>query len=384
MRGCYKKVMYSCGHEGLLYVSGKSADKQEKIEWAERDGICPACYAKMKREEREESRKEEAQVNGFPELEGSEKQISWANEIRSKFFENLNHAIECVKVTDKIQAQIDRATEMLRTVNTARFWIDNRDNTKNLFKLLDAYDKWCLDTCFSENHPKEESTAEKEAKDESTLVPEQVNFDGTVEVKIDNPKISVTYPIKDRTFSLLLRSLGYVWIREERAHVRVIKKEWRYGTIEDRAAETVNKLLLKGFRVMCLDKDIREKAVKADFKPEQTRWIVGFDNSKLLGICWNRDKGDDFYLDAKRLPGAEWSRDNGAVMVSPKEWREIRDFANINGFSISPGAERRMKEAENNELPVRPESPKEDLQPDKLKEILNKDAEIPKDLMDDD
>ena len=135
---------------------------------------------------------------------------------------------------------------------------------------------------------------------------------------------------------------------------------------------------------MCLDKDIREKAVKADFKTEQTRWIVGFDNSKLLGICWNRDKGDDFYLDAKRLPGAEWSRDNGAVMVSPKEWREIRDFANINGFSISPGAERRMKEAENNELPVRPESPKEELQPDKLKEILNKDAEIPKDLMDDD
>ena len=43
-----------------------------------------------------------------------------------------------------------------------------------------------------------------------------------------------------------------------------------------------------------------------------------------------------------------------------------------------------MKDAENNELPVRPESPKEELQPDKLKEILNKDAEIPKDLMDDD
>ena len=30
MNGCYKKVKYSCGHEGLLYVSGKSADKQEK------------------------------------------------------------------------------------------------------------------------------------------------------------------------------------------------------------------------------------------------------------------------------------------------------------------------------------------------------------------
>ena len=384
MNGCYKKVKYSCGHEGLLYVSGKSADKQEKIEWAERDGICPACYAKMKREEREESRKEEAQVNGFPELSGSEKQINWANEIRSRFFRDLTNAIQGVKINDKIQAQIDESMEMFRNVNEARFWIDNRENAVSFLKMLNAYENWKLDH-LRETSQQEESEAENEAKKESTLVPERVNFEGTVEVKIDGSKISVEYPIKDRTFSLLLRSLGYVWIREERAYVRVVKKEWRYGTVEDRAAETVNKLLLKGFRVMCLDKDIREKkAVKADFKPEQTRWIVGFDNSKLLGICWNRDKGDDFYREAKRLPGAEWSRDNGAVMVSPKEWREIRDFANINGFSISPGAERRMKDAENNELPVRPESPKEELQPDKLKEILNKDAEIPKDLMDDD
>lgn len=383
MRGCYKKVVYSCGHEGLLYVSGKSADKQEKIEWAERDGICPACYAKMKHEEREEARKEEAQKNGFPELSGSEKQINWANEIRSRFFRDLTNAIQGVKINDKIQAQIDESMEMFRNVNEARFWIDNRENAVSFLKMLNAYENWKLDH-LRETSQQEESEAENEAKKESTLVPERVNFEGTVEVKIDGSKISVEYPIKDRTFSLLLRSLGYVWIREERAYVRVIKKEWRYGTVEDRAAEVVNKLLLKGFRVMCLDENVREKAVKADFMPEQTRWIVGFDNSKLLGICWNRDKGDDFYLDAKRLPGAEWSRDNGAVMVSPKEWREIRDFANINGFSISPGAERRMKEAENNELPVRPESPKEDLQPDKLKEILNKDAEIPKDLMDDD
>ena len=382
MRGCYKKVKYSCGHEGLLYVSGNSADKQEKIEWAERDGICPACYTQMKREEREEARKEEAQKNGFPELSGSEKQINWANEIRSRFFRDLTNAIQGVKINDKIQAQIDESMEMFRNVNEARFWIDNRENAVSFLKMLNAYENWKLDH-LRETSQQEESEAENEAKKESTLVPERVNFEGTVEVKIDGSKISVEYPIKDRTFSLLLRSLGYVWVREERAYVRVIKKEWRYGTVEDRAAEVVNKLLLKGFRVMCLDENVREKAVKADFMPEQTRWIVGFDNSKLLGIRWNREKGDDFYRAAKRLPGAEWCREKGAMMVDPKEWREIRDFANINGFSISPGAERRMQEAENNELPVRPETPKEKAQPNKLKEILNKEAVIPNDLKDD-
>ena len=32
-------------------------------------------------------------------------------------------------------------------------------------------------------------------------------------------------------------------------------------------------------------------------------------------------------------------------MVDPKEWREIRDFAKINGFSISPLAERKLQVA---------------------------------------
>ena len=70
----------------------------------------------MKREEREEARKEEAHENGFPELSGSEKQINWANEIRSKFFGDLNEAIARVKINDKIQAQIDKAMEMMKTV----------------------------------------------------------------------------------------------------------------------------------------------------------------------------------------------------------------------------------------------------------------------------
>ena len=165
--------------------------------------------------------------------------------------------------------------------------------------------------------------------------------------------------------------------------MRVIKKEWRYGTVEDRAAETVNKLLLKGFRVMCLDENVpREGAVKADFKPEQTRWNCGdLITRSFWGYAGTATKAMIFIVRQSVFLVPSGAEITGAVMVSPKEWREIRDFANINGFSISPGAERRMKDAENNELPVRPESPKEELQPDKLKEILNKDAEIPKDLM---
>lgn len=383
----YKTVTYSCGHEGLLYVGGlKSADKAKKIEWAEREGLCPTCYAQMMRKSRNEKYNTEAKENEFPELTGSEKQISWANEIRSKFFERLTNATRGIKITERIQQLIDKAMEMLRTINTARFWIDNRVGITSIPAMLAAYDKWCLDHLDHMEETKRncESEAEKEAKEESTLVPEQVNFEGTVEVKVDGSKIAVAYPIKDRTFSLLLRSLGYVWAHDERAYVRNICKEWRYGTVKDRAVEVVNKLLLKGFRVLCLDENIRDKAVNADFEPEQTRWIVGFDNSKLLGVCWNRDKGDDFYRAAKRLPGATWSRDYGAVMVDPKEWREIRDFAKINGFSISPLAERKLQEAKDNELPVRPETPKEEKQTNKLKEILSKDAEIPKDLMDDD
>ena len=83
-------VTFSCGHEGEVNLYGKAAERDRRIAWYEKEGICPDCYRKMKEEERRKADEElaayadkiETEYN-LPELEGTEKQIAWARKIRA-------------------------------------------------------------------------------------------------------------------------------------------------------------------------------------------------------------------------------------------------------------------------------------------------------------
>ena len=80
----FEKVTYRCGHEGEIEVYGKADKRNYVVSMKERD-ICPDCYKKQQQEITIKETKE----SGFPELNGSEKQISWANQIRIKASKDL-------------------------------------------------------------------------------------------------------------------------------------------------------------------------------------------------------------------------------------------------------------------------------------------------------
>ena len=37
-------ITYSCGHEGIVTLFGKQADRDKMIKFYEEKGICPDCY----------------------------------------------------------------------------------------------------------------------------------------------------------------------------------------------------------------------------------------------------------------------------------------------------------------------------------------------------
>lgn len=41
-------VKFSCGHTHTVQLFGKYADRERKIEYFERCGVCPDCYREMK------------------------------------------------------------------------------------------------------------------------------------------------------------------------------------------------------------------------------------------------------------------------------------------------------------------------------------------------
>ena len=81
----FEKVTYSCGHEGKIEVYGKADKRNYVVSMKERD-LCPECY----RKEQQEKISTETKEMRFPELNGSEKQISWANQIRLNASKDLS------------------------------------------------------------------------------------------------------------------------------------------------------------------------------------------------------------------------------------------------------------------------------------------------------
>lgn len=80
-------VTYSCGHEGTVELFGKNSERERKIWYFENHGLCPECYKKACDEAKAEFAAYTEQVEALydlPELEGTEKQVAWAREIRAK------------------------------------------------------------------------------------------------------------------------------------------------------------------------------------------------------------------------------------------------------------------------------------------------------------
>ena len=69
-------INYTCGHTERVQLYGAHKDRYAKIEAMERRA-CPECEAK--------AAQEQAAPDGLPALAGSDKQISWAADIRARW-----------------------------------------------------------------------------------------------------------------------------------------------------------------------------------------------------------------------------------------------------------------------------------------------------------
>ena len=107
-------VTYACGHTEEVVVFGKRADREKKIAWLEAQ-LCAECRAR--------EGAAQGAAKGWAALEGSPKQIAWAEDIRGETMD----AIAVLKTrTDEEAAHKDRVIAYLGGITSAEWWIDNR------------------------------------------------------------------------------------------------------------------------------------------------------------------------------------------------------------------------------------------------------------------
>ena len=312
-----------CGKSYRVQMYGKIRDREwRKNNW---NGICDECKEKSKQEAIQKA-VTWAKERGLPELEGTEKQVAWAETIRKKWIETL----ERLPLTENEE----KALLFLQGQTKARFWIDSRfEDSKSMLK-------WA-----SNNMPTEktitEKEIEKEASEEATIRPQDTKTETVAEIRILKETVQVEFPEKREDFRKIIKSNGYRWSGScwER------KIDCWSGPIEDRAAEIGHKLLAAGFCVRIFDEDLKNMAINGSYRDEQTRWITKRISGEYTGwfaIRWHRYR-ENFYREAKRIAGSRWSSPN--VVVPPEHFEEVLDFAEMYGFELSDGAKELVTQA---------------------------------------
>ena len=308
-------------------------------------------------------------------LSGTEKQVEWANRIRSKITKNviLCYAFNAKKsfFVEMDEELIKKSEHFILSKNKASFWIENREKDYTQFQRL-------IENVIYYEEEKEKNIideARKEAtvypNDQKTKVVAEIIFDDEIhEIKVKSEKDQI---VINTVKSLHYDWSGKVWYRETVPYKR---------DVADRMAEVGNKLLLAGVPIIIWGEAIREKAINGEYEKECFRWITKNMSDNKISILFN---GDELYRKAKRLPHAKW--DNGRMTVPARYYAEIRDFAKINEFKITPAAEELLSQAEDDEKAhIKTTIKKADVKKEEnteLEDILNSSREVLEDLKDD-
>lgn len=150
-------ITHICGHNETHQLYGPGKDRTQRAKWLETT-LCSDCYKAEQERQKIESAQiaaEENKESGLPALEGTDKQITWAETIRAKIKAEMDSIISQIVTTEPQTSEqtqskewaIEDAKIILRQKKAA-YWIDNRGMTaRSLLKR--RYDKRIADKALS-------------------------------------------------------------------------------------------------------------------------------------------------------------------------------------------------------------------------------------------
>ena len=116
------EVKMSCGHTVTVNLYGKTEERERRIAWLEKYGLCYEC----EKEQEENARNRFEAEHDLPDLEGSEKQVKWARSIREKFITEIEKIPTNNEEGEELKAMM---VKYFADRTDSRFFIDNRDRS---------------------------------------------------------------------------------------------------------------------------------------------------------------------------------------------------------------------------------------------------------------
>jgi len=127
----WQTVTHTCGHSERYQLYGPHIERQRKAEYLAQEK-CPVCReAEHVRDAQQAA--EWATTQGLPRLQGSDKQIVWAEQIRRNMVPRMRTCIQDVlgRTPAEYRDQVTQITSDLINQSLSSWWIDHRDDARD-------------------------------------------------------------------------------------------------------------------------------------------------------------------------------------------------------------------------------------------------------------
>lgn len=278
MKHCYAISCPECGQRYEVTFECRSRDVDWRLSKLEQEP-CPQCVAKKRQKDAEQAAKDNAQA-GMPTLQGSEKQVPWAETIRAKILHNAQSLLAEDHSRKHHGEYINPAVGMvlyhMKNQSLAEWylqeWQQNLINPHSFRQYVSNVARDFLAGWF--NH---------------ILQPVEVKKPGCAEVELERdyrsyeqPRITVWYPY-DQSLIALLKKEGLKWDGEQKVWYEDVRSD--YLTI--RAAQIARILLDAGFTVCINDLEAARRAHGFEESPyQQTQVVWSSSNSRSWMARW--------------------------------------------------------------------------------------------------
>lgn len=131
-------ITYLCGHREKVWMDGNRKARERRARYLGDNYVCSACFEEEREKERQKKAQEKAQEAkeaGLPELKGTERQISWALDLRAEYMKKERYHYPISGCVDKKYFTFDKdigeeIVEMaFRSIDSAKFWIETKQNS---------------------------------------------------------------------------------------------------------------------------------------------------------------------------------------------------------------------------------------------------------------
>ncbi|HLZ64413.1 MAG TPA: hypothetical protein VKR06_46390 [Ktedonosporobacter sp.] len=119
-------ITRKCGHSEEMQIGGPEKDRPGKADWLATQS-CVAC----RRNQTRLSVDAWTEERGLVELEGTEKQVSWADKIRKELIEEMDRFLDLANASPEHpdSPYIIRAYKWALIQSKAAWWLDRREQT---------------------------------------------------------------------------------------------------------------------------------------------------------------------------------------------------------------------------------------------------------------